>query len=365
MGMPMIVGAIADSFMFNDQQLGWVASADLGGMCIVSVIVSRLIAWINRRYLALAGILIAVMANIAAMQTDTLSTLLLSRIISGMGGGICYSVGLANLSATNNSTRSFSILMFALVSVNALELYTFPHVTNIWGVNGVYALFSLCFLLSFAIVPYIPHYAPANVRPTIKTEQKTRQQFSFSTLIPWICLAAVFSFYITIGSFWAYIERIAVNAQLADDYIVNALSVVTLLTLVGCFFSRSIGQRFGHILPLLFVLSMLVGVLVYLSLSISYVSFAVGVLLFNYCWLYTDIFQLSTLSDIDKTGRYSALVPTAQGVAQTLGPLIAGALLIQGAGYRYVLLLGASSALIALLLYLIIFYKMRVAQHIQ
>ena len=32
MGMPMLVGSLAESLNFNEQQLGWLASSDMGGL---------------------------------------------------------------------------------------------------------------------------------------------------------------------------------------------------------------------------------------------------------------------------------------------------------------------------------------------
>jgi hypothetical protein len=41
----------------------------------------------------------------------------------------------------------------------------------------------------------------------------------------------------------------------------------------------------------------------------------------------TQVYQLGTLNTIDRSGRFVALVPAAQGLGQSVGPFITGLLL--------------------------------------
>jgi len=40
MGMPILVGALVDDFGFSEEQVGYLVSADLGGMFVASLITS-------------------------------------------------------------------------------------------------------------------------------------------------------------------------------------------------------------------------------------------------------------------------------------------------------------------------------------
>ena len=44
MGMPMLVGSLAESLSFNEQQLGWLASSDMGGLFIGSFVTALVVA---------------------------------------------------------------------------------------------------------------------------------------------------------------------------------------------------------------------------------------------------------------------------------------------------------------------------------
>ena len=59
MGLPLLVGSMADSLGFNEQQLGWLASSDMGGLFIGSVLTSFFVVKLNRRHLAGLGLILS------------------------------------------------------------------------------------------------------------------------------------------------------------------------------------------------------------------------------------------------------------------------------------------------------------------
>ena len=69
-------------------------------------------------------------------------------------------------------------------------------------------------------------------------------------------------------------------------------------------------------------------------------------------WIFVDVFQLGTLSNIDHSGRYAAMVPACQGLAQAMAPALAGTLLSYQLGYSSVMLMCALASGAALCIYL-------------
>jgi hypothetical protein len=63
------------------------------------------------------------------------------------------------------------------------------------------------------------------------------------------------------------------------------------------------------------------------------------VLIFFEVWSMASVYQLSTLTGIDPSGRHVALIPAAQGIGQSAGPFLAGILLNQQ--LRFAQMLGA------------------------
>ncbi len=362
LGMPIIVGSFADSLGFSEQQVGWLASADLGGMFLASVFTSTAIARINRRGLACAGIFIALLANYASIQFHEFEPLFLARVAAGIGGGICYSTGVACIAGTHHTARNFSILMFGLVAINAIELYTFPWLSDAWGINGIFYAFCVSFTGCFLVLPLLPCYTEETSLPPAHgngNAVKRHGETEIPRYLPKLCLLAVSCFYITVGSFWAFIERAGVDAGLSDSFISNTLTVGTVFTLLGCIAATWLSNRAGQSKPLLAALLVMCAGLLMLSTGINPLVFALGTFIFNIMWLFTDIYQLGTISNIDHSGRFAALVPGAQGLAQTVAPAIAGFLLSRGLGYGSVMILGAAGSLGAFAIYSVVYGQLK------
>ena len=73
MGLPLLVGSMAESLGFSNQQLGWLASSDMGGLFVGSVLTSFLVTRINRRFLAAAGLFLVILGNFISTQSPDLT----------------------------------------------------------------------------------------------------------------------------------------------------------------------------------------------------------------------------------------------------------------------------------------------------
>ena len=67
--------------------------------------------------------------------------------------------------------------------------------------------------------------------------------------------------------------------------------------------------------------------------GITDTNLLISVFMFNFLWIFTDVFQMATVATIDREGSFSALMPGAQGMGQIVGPNIAATIL--GANYSY------------------------------
>ena len=68
---------------------------------------------------------------------------------------------------------------------------------------------------------------------------------------------------------------------------------------------------------------------------------------------------MSTIANFDKVGRYSSLMPGAQGLGQIIGPNVAASILGWNLGYSAVFIMCAVASIIAFSIYLFIFIKFK------
>ena len=169
--------------------------------------------------------------------------------------------------------------------------------------------------------------------------------------IPWLCLAAICITYTNIGAYWSYIELASLDAGISHQWTGQVLSWASLLSVVGCAFATVVSNRFGFARPLTIALITMTTIVGMLALGINDYKLMVSVFMFNFLWIFIDVYQMSTVAIIDPKGSYSALIPGAQGAGYIIGP-IAGSLIIgAGLGYSVFFVFCASAAFTGMLIY--------------
>ena len=360
MGMPLLVGSMADSLGFSEKELGWLASSDMTGLLIGSVITSLFVAKTNRRVLAAIGLLLVILANYFSTQNAELFPLMLSRLSAGIGAGICYSTCTASLAGSHNAARTFSILLFVLVLMNAFIFYIFPIITERWGVNGLFMFYLFEAVPILLILPLLPrHCAQETDEITAVTEADISiDKTKIPETLPRLCLVAVFSFYLLVGAYWAFIERAGVAADLSSTFISGTLTWGQIFSLTGTLLALWLARRFGQSKPLLFALAVMIVTMLILAIRVDAKTFVFSIFSFSFFWIFIDVFQLGTLSNIDHSGRYAAMVPACQGAAQAIAPTMAGILLSYQLGYSSVMIMCALATAVALYIYFYVYRQL-------
>ncbi len=119
------------------------------------------------------------------------------------------------------------------------------------------------------------------------------------------------------------------------------------------------GNKYGQSKPLIAAFVLMTAILFLLALKVTPISYVIAATVFNFCWLFIDVFQLGTIGNIDHSGKYAALVPGAQGLTQSVSPAVAGYILSQGYGYAGVMMLCAVGTISAMIIYTIVYAKLK------
>jgi len=352
LGLPLILGALADEYGFSNPQIGWIGAAENAGMLLGSVSVSVLGRWASYRVLAAVGIAIALAGNGTTLGIASFASFCTIRLLTGIGSGICYSAAIAALSLTKQSARNFSIFVVVLVIANSLELWLIPDVVAAWHAKGIYAVLGLLFLPPALLIGYIPKaLAQANeAGPPVATHE---------TPLAWVCLLGVVLFCVAASAFYAYAERIGLSVGMTENSISNTLTLCNLFSLTGSMLAYALGRRWGQHRPQLAAILVMIGVYAAWAISLSVPAYISGVLIFFEVWSMASVYQLSTLTGIDPSGRHVALIPAAQGIGQSAGPFLAGTLLDQQLGFAQMLGAVALFAVGSLVSYASVYLQLR------
>ena len=361
-GVPVISTAWVNLLGFSEVEVGRVAGTDLGGLSLGALVAALLVAKVNRRLLVLAAIAIAVTANGLCMVMLDYDQVLWLRLMAGFGSGIYTAVAVCTLGATSKPARAFNMMLFAFAFSQALELQILPQLT----MNGIYAVFVGCYLFVLPFLHWMPkHPVEKGLDVEIDVEEAGGTHHTehrhVPAYVPWLVLAAIVVTYINIGAYWTYIELASLSDGATPSWVSQVLVWTSFCSIIGCVFATLVSNRFGLARPLLIALVSMAIIVGMLAGGINDTNIVISVFSFNFLWIFVDVYQMSTIANVDHSGRFAALMPGAQGLGQILGPNLAAAILAAGYGYSGMFIMCAMAALAAMLIYASMYMKLRQA----
>ena len=355
-GIPVISTAWVTKLGFTEVEVGRVAGMDLGGLAAGSVFTAWIIQKVNRRILVFFGIVIAVAANALCIRYVDYETVLYLRFMSGFGSGIYTSVAVAVFGMSIRPALAYNLMLFSFAFSQALEMQVLPQLS----MNGIYMAFIVCFLITIPFLGWLQSYPVSrNSDQDQIQEQRIDKKLS---LVPWVCLFAIFLTYINIGAYWTYIELAALDANTNADLVGSTLVWASFCSLLGCFIATLLSNRFGRIRPLLIALITMATGVGLLSFGITEPKFLMSVFTFNLLWIFTDVYQMGSLANFDHGGRYSAYLPASQGLGQIVGPNLAASILSLNLGYESVFMMCWAAAMLAMVIYWLLHRYLRATQ---
>ena len=348
--LPAINGAWVEQLGFSEVEVNRVASADLLGLFIGAVMTSVLIKRWNRQRLAYLGIALAILANGLCTQYVDYDTTLILRLLAGLGAGFYTAVAVAGLGAHSKPREAFNWMLLAFAVSQFLELQLIPHLT----MNGIYLFFIATYVITLPFVRLIPRAgSPAPLPAEVSNENQR------PTLIAWVGIGAIVIAYINIGAYWSNIELAAEAAGLDGDWAAQVIAWCVLLSFVGCFTAMWVLKKFDYDRPLLITFILMVISVGLLAVDFTAALFVFSAAMFNFLWIFIDVYQMGGVSVVDRSGSAAAFIPGAQGLGQTVGPFAASVMLDLGWGFNGVFILCAAASATALCIYAAIYARYR------
>ncbi len=340
--LPLYVGALAENG-YDDGQLGNLASMDLAGMAVASLLALFWMKRLNWRLVGAVGMAVVIAANFSCLGVEDYGTLLALRLVAGLGGGSAVVLAYGVVASTTHPDRYMGLFVVTQMVFQVAGFLLLPSLLERSGLPVFYYLFiglaSAGLLLAF-LLPPTGHAEELHRGEADGLPVKGR-------LAIFLVLASMMLFFLAQSGIWAFGELIGAAGGLDDQTIGNLLAGTTLVSLFGGAVSAWLDVRFGRVLPILVAVLVQVAMLVFFFGNMSATFFFVVFGVFSFCWNFGIAYQVGTLVSVDSDGRYTALIPAFQGAGLALGPAVAG-LFLTGEGYYSVNVISG----IALLTYL-------------
>jgi predicted MFS family arabinose efflux permease len=359
-GLPVISTAWVDNLGFSEVQVGRVAGADLGGLAIGAVISALFVATVNRRYLAAGAALVSIAANVLCIVYQTYEATLWLRLLAGIGAGVYTGIAVATIGGHSRPAFAFGLELFAFAGSQGAELKLLPYLS----MEGIYIALIVTYVVGLVFISWLPRLPvekALDVEVDVQEhggEHHTENQH-VQAYVPWLVLGAIVLTYINIGAYWTYIELSTVDSDASREWVASMLWISSVFSVIGCLFAVLLSNRYGLARPLLVTLVFQASIVLMLTFGITNATVAISMFFFNFCWIFVDIYQAATIANVDRSGRFPAMIPAAQGLGNFLGPNIAASVLAWNFGYNGVFIMCAVASIAAMLVYLYMYLMLR------
>ena len=343
--LPVYLGAAAESLNLTADKVGVLASVELVPIALAAALGPLWITRFNWRKLAGFSIAIMVLGNLICTTVESYSALIWVRAPTAFfGNGIGYALALSILSESEKPDRIFGIAIIVQVLVGALGLFFLPYLTPDLGLAA-----PSLFIIATALVglPFLSQCPEQSAKLSTISSDGSKP---YPLYLPLLGLAIHAVWYINVGSFWAFVERIGDTAGLASTEIGTALTLGMLVGLLGAGLAAILSDRYGRTWPMAVTIVSHRILMYYMTKNLNFVSLAVIVSLYNFTWNLGLAYLLGLIATTDSGGRLAVLIPVAQVVGTGGGPVVAGSLATSH-GYSAIIYLAAVSCGVALILY--------------
>lgn len=322
--LPLFVGALANEMSsLSINQLGIFASSDLTGLCLSSLTAFLWIRVISWRKMALLGILLIVGGNILAIFANEFELLLITRIIAGFGQGILMSITLAGLNDSDNPDGYVGFYITGSTLMAAIGFLVFD---DFFSYGGLDVLWSL--LAGITIIGLIPafYWLPSSSTPVERTSIKSDIKLNYVPAI--LILAGLFFNFFGNAGVWAFAERLGNNIGLSMNFIGKSLSISLFVSLLGSMLPFWLKLKWGRLLPI--TLGIIVNIFTIALLFIGQTSntYFIAVLLYFFSLNFLTPYVIGAIGSYDTNGKIIVLVAPTYSIANALGPVVVGFLII-------------------------------------
>lgn len=318
--LPVWIGTLITNYGFDPQQAGALATLFLAGAVIASVFFAPQLNRINGRLAATGGFAVAALAFALASTQTAFGPLAAAHALAGLSAGTALSFTHGTIGRSANPHRLFAIVGTALGVFAIIFLGATPNIIAAVGGAALFQVFAGVMTLA-AIVAALLFPKPANleIAGTSAVPQKIGRAV-------WAGILGVSTMALIQAMVFSFVQQLGTDRGFGMQAITGvliALGFVNLFPapLAAVFQNRLKAEKVVLAGP---VAQAALGLLI--MMSVSFVPYAAGALLFTAVMIFTHTFAFGLLSRLEGTGRALAATPAMLMVGSAIGPILAGTL---------------------------------------
>jgi predicted MFS family arabinose efflux permease len=346
--LPFMVSGLMDGLELSEQDAGLVTSVELFILAITAIAVAPVLLQFSYRRVVLIAVALALLAQGASIFSSSLASLILLRGLAGVGEGALYALSLSVVaSRSSNPDKVYGYFQVAWALGSVALFAVGGQLTAAFAHRGIFALIAGVTLALTPLLLFIPDARAKNGGAAAADEVRASPMLGVMTL------AATGLYLIASAALYAFVAPLGERAGLDTEAVGYALTVATLVGLMGAGAATALNVRWGRAIPISgFCIAFSVFALA-LILSRNPIVYVVALVASAAIYYFSLPYLFGLAAALDRSGGWAAAAGSAFLLGYAAGPLAGGAVIARS-GYTGLAVLCVAVTTVAWLLTLLV-----------
>jgi predicted MFS family arabinose efflux permease len=339
--LPALVNIIGMALKWDDRALGLLASADVAGITLGSLLGIPLVKRHAMRTVIVGGVATLAAADVACAIAHSEVAVVGFRFVGGAASGLILA-GCYALYSYVNPQRNFAAFSIGQMVSGFVGVTALPLITGKLGWQSAFYSLAICTAVALPLSLWVPAHSYGRGSAPMSAHHD-----GHSSVWVWASVVGIVAYVIGEGAVWTFMERMGMSSGISERDVNLAVSACTLAGVLGAVVTMFPSRRLGVLIPL--TLSALLSVAsVCLMRTASPGLFIAALCGFTFAWLAFATVQFAVIAAADRAGTATIGMSTAWYAGFAIGPYLSGALVVKY-GFAPVQVLGVAGVLLALL----------------
>ena len=316
--MPVMIGILADELAFGAAGAGYVASANLAGVGVGSIVCLALARRWTWTALIVAGAVVMIGTNFLTILDSSYSYIVVMRLLSGLGEGLIAAICYAAMGGSREPARALAFYVAGQGLVGAVGMGFIPTIVEQSGWQWFFVLVSVLAMPAFIL---------ARLIGTLQ-QNRSESRADKPLVLSWkgsYTLGSILLYFVGMSAIWAFLELMGDAKGLDTLHLSMSLSASAVANMVGSLAVGFVAHRLSTIKGLVVGLVALLASLIGLVFLNAWQIFLLSAVLFSFSWGFYFPYQFRLLARVDQ--QVTGVMPAITGGGLTIGPAVGGFLL--------------------------------------
>ncbi len=315
--VPLLIPPLEQSFGISAQMLGMLAAADLAGACVATISAPFWLRYVGVRRGVMLGLLVIMTANAGSLLAFNTETLLLSRLLAGIGTGATLGSIIPLIGAAKRPARVVSAAQLFQMAVGALALLGAPWMIERFGATAMFGVIILFAALTLPVAALLPR--------AMRSQASAQQSSVLAAMRPAaLVLAGILVYFIGAVVISSFSGKLGVAHGLSLAAIGGAMALGNLGGIPGSALAAWLAAP-KYRAPLLIGATLVQVVAVAVMVLVPNIfAYAIAGFFISAGITVIAPLQVAALVDQDKGGRAIEGLAAMQSLGQAVGPLLGG-----------------------------------------